>query len=117
MSNINSKRIEILDVKTPTGESGNLETYAIVDGMNVALARNDKHKARLGDILNMIHKLEETYDNIETYVDASIMYRIDNINNLRSLINKGKIYQCAAGITADEVIWQRAVDLSKKGYE
>ena len=44
MSNINSKRIEILDVKTPTGESGNLETYAIVDGMNVALARNDKHK-------------------------------------------------------------------------
>ncbi len=117
MSNINSKRIEILDVKTPTGESGNLETYAIVDGMNVALARNDKHKARLGDILNMIHKLEETYDNIETYVDASIMYRIDNINNLKSLINKGKIYQCAAGITADEVIWQRAVDLSKKGYK
>ena len=104
-------------MKTPTGESGNLETYAIVDGMNVALARNDKHKARLGDILNMIHKLEETYDNIETYVDASIMYLIDNKDNLKSLINKGTIYQCAAGITADEVIWQRAVDLSKKGYE
>ena len=109
--------LEVLDVKIPNSKSENLETYALVDGMNVALARNDNSKARLGDILNIIHKLEGSHDYIETYVDASIRHRIDDIRALDSLIREGKIYLCPAGITADELIWQRAVVLSKRGHE
>lgn len=108
---------EVLDVKIPNTELTNRETYVLVDGMNIALARNDNKKARLGDILNIIHKLEGSYDNIETYADASIRYRIDDLRTLDSLVGEGKIYLCPAGITADELIWQRAISLSKRGQE
>ena len=122
MSSINPRGMEVngtemLAVKIPETDLTNGETYALVDGMNVALARNDNGEARLGDILNIIHKLEEAYDNIETYADASIRYRIDDIRTLDSLVREGKIYLCPAGITADELIWQRAVSLSIRGVE
>ena len=122
MSSINPRGMEVngtemLAVKIPETDLTNGETYALVDGMNVALARNDNGEARLGDILNIIHKLEEAYDNIETYADASIRYRIDDIRSLDSLVRDGKIYLCPAGITADELIWQRAVSLSIRGVE
>ena len=122
MSSINPRGMEVngtemLAVKIPKTDLTNGETYALVDGMNVALARNDNSEARLGDILNIIHKLEEAYDNIETYADASIRYRIDDIRTLDSLVREGKIYLCPAGITADELIWQRAVSLSIRGVE
>ena len=109
--------LEVLDVKTHNSELANGGTYVLVDGMNVALARNDNKKARLGDIMNILHKLEGSYDNIETYVDASIRHRIDDIKGLDALIRAGKIYLCPAGITADELIWQRALSLSKRGHE
>lgn len=108
---------EVLDVKIPNTELTNGETYVLVDGMNIALARNDNKKARLGDILNIIHKLEGSYDNIETYADSSIRYRIDDLRTFDSLVGEGKIYLCPAGITADELIWQRAISLSKRGQE
>ena len=122
MSSINPRGMEVngtemLAVKIPKTDLTNGETYALVDGMNVALARNDNGIARLGDILNIMHKLEGTYDNIETYADASIRYRIDDIRTLDSLVREGKIYLCPAGITADELIWQRAVSLSIRGVE
>ena len=122
MSSINPRGMEVNDpemlaVKIPKTDLTNGETYALVDGMNVALARNDNSEARLGDILNIIHKLEEAYDNIETYADASIRYRIDDIRTLDSLVREGKIYLCPAGITADELIWKRAVSLSIRGVE
>lgn len=122
MSSINPRGMEVngtemLAVKIPETDLTNGETYALVDGMNVALARNDNGEARLGDILNIIHKLEEAYDNIETYADASIRYRIDDIRTLDSLVREGKIYLCPAGITADELIWKRAVSLSIRGVE
>ena len=122
MANISHKGkevtgIELLDVKIPNGESVNGETYALVDGMNVALARNNNGKARLGDILNVIHNLERSYDCIETYADASIRYRIDDIRTFDSLVREGKIYLCPAGITADELIWQRAISLSQRRWE
>ena len=109
--------LEVLDVKIPNGELINRETYALVDGMNVALARNNNRKARLGDILNVIYNLKRSYDRIETYADASIRYRIDDIAAFSSLVRDGKIYLCPAGITADELIWQRAISLSRRGWE
>lgn len=108
--------LEVLDVKTPNSEVVNKETYALVDGMNMALARNDNRKARLEDILNIIHELEGSYDNVETYLDASIRHRIDNIIALDSLVKNGKMYLCPAGITADELIWKRAIRLSNIGH-
>ena len=122
MNNINQRGtgatdLEVLDVQIPNGELVNRETYALVDGMNVALARNNNRKARLGDILNVIYNLERSYDRIETYADASIRYRIDDIAAFDSLVRDGKIYLCPAGITADELIWQRAISLSRRGWE
>ena len=122
MDSINPRGVEVyspemLDVKIPKTDLTSGEKYALVDGMNVPLARSDNGIARLGDILNIMHKLEGTYDNIETYADASIRYRIDDIRTLDSLVREGKIYLCPAGITADELIWQRAVALTKRGHE
>ena len=121
MKNINQRGmgvtgLEVLDVKIPNGELATRETYALVDGMNVALARNNNGKARLCDILNVTYNLERSYERIETYADASIRYRIDDITTFDSLVREGKIYLCPAGITADELIWQRAISLSKRGW-
>lgn len=108
---------EKIDVRIPNTKLTKRDTYVLIDGMNVALSRNDNKKARLGDILKTINKLEGKYDNIETYVDASLRHRIDDLKSLDLLVRSGKIYLCPAGITADELIWQRALSLLEDGEE
>lgn len=91
--------------------------YALVDGMNIAMLRKKDQKGRFIDILKVYYMLKEEYESVEIYVDASIRYRIDHKNNLEKLINDKTIFLCPAGITADELIWERSVSLISRGHE
>lgn len=89
--------------------SGN--KYALIDGMNLALLRKERGKGKLENIVRVYDILRDTYDNVEIFVDASIRYRINDINELDRLIEEDIIFLCPAAITADEVIWKRAISL------
>jgi hypothetical protein len=91
-------------------------SFALIDGMNIALIRKDREKGKLENIIRVYDILRDSYDNVEIFVDASIRYRIIEVNELERLIESDIIFMCPAGITADELIRERAISLcSDKG--
>ena len=109
----NKKELDTRDSTDITANAkGKLTRYALVDGLNVAFARNSK-KAIMADLLNTIGTLEKEYQCVEVVVDASSRYRIDDRDVLDELVLEGKIIQCPAGVEADELIWMRAIFLNE----
>ncbi len=90
------------------------ETYAVIDGLNMAFARNDG-TARLSDLLSIYKRASKEYDKIEIIIDASARHIIDDKTGLENLIRKGKIVLGPAGIDGDDLIWLRASSLYEKG--
>jgi hypothetical protein len=90
-----------------------LTRCALVDGLNVAFARNS-NKAIMADLLNTIRALEKEYQYVEVVVDASSRYRIDDRDVLDELVLEGKVILCPAGVEADELIWRRAISLNEE---
>jgi len=91
------------------------ETFAVIDGLNVAFSRNDG-TARLSDLLAIGKRISNEYDRFEILVDASARHKIDNKSEFERLIKRGKIVLCPAGIDGDDLIWLRAKSLFKKDY-
>lgn len=90
-------------------------SVAIVDGLNVAYSRNDNH-ARFEDIIRTEKLLGQRFDEVETFIDASGIHKIDNKKALEDLINKGKIVLCPARTMADDIIWLRGLSLANRNY-
>jgi hypothetical protein len=90
------------------------ETYAVIDGLNMAFARNDGI-ARLSDLFSIYKYASTRYDKIDIIIDASARYRIDDKTSLENLIRKRKIVLGPAGIDGDDLIWLRARSLYEKG--
>ena len=82
----------------------------LIDGLNVAYSRNDR-KARLTDIVSTERALKKHFDVVETYIDASARYKIDDEKSLNELVKKNRIILCPAKVSADDLIWVRAVSL------
>lgn len=99
-----------------TTEGTKIGSVAIMDGLNVAYSRNDHH-ARLGDLVKIENVLNKHFDRVETFVDASGLYTIDNRKILEDMITKGKIVLCPARIRADDLIWTRGMSLANKGVK
>lgn len=100
-----------MPIEIVANEKSKLNRYALVDGLNIAFARNGK-KARISDLLNTIGTLEREYLFVEVVVDASSRYRIDDRDVLDELILEGRVILCPAGVEADELIWRRATSLN-----
>ncbi len=90
--------------------------YALIDGLNIALSRNDKI-ARLLDLLLVESKLKEQFDAVEIIIDASARYVIDDRTNFDMLVEKSRIIMGPAGIDCDDLIWARAKSLVAKGHK
>ena len=96
-------------------EDSRPRSVAIVDGLNVAYSRNDNH-ARFEDIIRTEKLLSQHFDEVEIFIDASGVHKIDNKKALEDLITKGKIVLCPARIMADDIIWLRGQSLAKMNY-
>ncbi|MGP6239000.1 hypothetical protein ACNF40_01105 [Cuniculiplasma sp. SKW4] len=121
-SNLNTEKHEnqeeaIIKVTLRCEMARRKKSYAIIDGMNIAMIRKRHQRGKFSDIMKAYNMLLETYSAVEIYVDASIMYRIDDKSNLEKAIKDEIVYLCPAGITADELIWKRSLSLISAGYE
>ena len=92
-------------------------SYAIIDGMNIALSRKSKDKGIFNNILKVYKKMQESYEHVEIIADASIIHHIDDKQSLTQSERKQKIFICPAGIIADDLIWERALSLYSLGAE
>jgi hypothetical protein len=99
----------------PQSEDNSLRSIAIIDGLNVAYSRNDNH-ARFEDIIRTEKLLSQHFDEVEIFIDASGLHKIDNKKALEDLINKGKIVLCPARTMADDIIWIRGLSLANRNY-
>lgn len=89
--------------------------YAIIDGMNIALCRKNKDKGILNNLIRVYKKLQESYEHVEIIADASIKYKIDDVQTLTQYEKKQKIFICPSGIVADDLILHRAFSLYNLG--
>lgn len=86
------------------------ERPILVDGSNVAW--NGQDKPRLRNILDLRAKLREAgYFPIYIYVDAALVYQIDQGAKLEELINKSCVISADSGAAADEAIVRHAMRL------
>ena len=86
------------------------EKPILVDGSNVAW--NGQDKPRLRNILDLRAKLREAgYFPIYIYVDAALVYQIDQGTKLEELINKSCVISADSGAAADEAIIRHAMRL------
>ena len=92
------------------------KTYAVIDGLNVAFARNDG-VARLSDLVAISKHISNEYDKFDIIADASARHKIADQIGFDSFVKRGKIQLCPAGIDADDLIWMRVKSLCKKGYQ
>ena len=107
---------EVVCLKEKKIDDVNRETYAVIDGLNVAFSRNDG-VARLSDLIAVAKTISGKFSKYETIVDASARHRIDNKVELEHHIENGKITLCPAGIDGDDLIWSRAKSLYEKGFK
>lgn len=108
---------DIMEITFSSKGKKSKDSYALIDGMNIAMLRQKQKRGRLENIMRVYDILKETYDNVEIFVDASIRYRIDDQHELDRLIREEKIFLCPAGITADDLIWKRSVSLCSANNE
>lgn len=86
------------------------EKPVLVDGSNVAWDSRDK--PRLRNILDMRNELRRAgYFPIYIYVDAALVYQIDQGTKLEELINKSCVIAADSGSAADEAIVRHAIRL------
>jgi hypothetical protein len=107
---------KLINIAIPNGNSIS-GSYAIIDGMNIALSRKSKNKGILNNVLKVYKKMQESYDHVEIIADASIIHNIDDKQTLSQSEIKQKIFICPAGIIADDLIWERALSLYSLGAE
>ena len=86
----------------------------LIDGSNVAFfQRNKKKKAKVENLEILLNFLENinTKFNIEyqTFIDASLIYKIDDLKKTDEMIQIGKIIQCPSGLKADDFIIEYAL--------
>ena len=109
-----SGKSEMIHIAIPNEDMIN-GNYAIIDGMNIALSRKSKDKAILNNLMKVYKKLQESYDHVEIIADASIKYKVDDIQSLTQYEKKQKIFICPSGIIADDLILHRAFSLYNLG--
>ena len=90
---------------------GHAEKPVLVDGSNVAW--DGQQTPRLANIISLRDKLRGTgYFPIYIYVDAALIYQIDQGMKLEELIEKSCVISADSGAAADEAIIRHAIRLN-----
>ncbi|HET6455829.1 MAG TPA: hypothetical protein VFI02_15605 [Armatimonadota bacterium] len=88
-----------------------IEKPVLVDGSNVAW--DGQQMPRLANIISLRDELRRTgYFPIYIYVDAALIYQIDQGMKLEELINKSCVIAADSGSAADEAIIRHAIRLN-----
>ncbi len=84
--------------------------YVVIDGNNAVFhgGKDENRRGRLHNLEILIQFLKNRKYNIITLVSSNLKYRIDDIQRLNQLLNKGLITEIPAGVVADLYILETA---------